>query len=120
MPPRKETQPKVRTKLVPTQVAKALAKGGGGIDSGKLLQSLIDCWGGPTQFARDIFAEYQAAKPGSLTRQRILEMATRLTVQVTSQDIARPKAASDMTDDELLASARGLLEKIGGTDTGPA
>jgi hypothetical protein len=40
-------------------------------------------------------------------------MATRLTVQVTGQDIAKPKPVSDMTQAELLASAKALLEKLG-------
>jgi hypothetical protein len=108
-----DPEPKVRTKLVPATVAKALAKGTASIDSAQLLNALIECWGGPRRFAADIFAEYQAAKPGTLTRQRILEMATRLTVQVTGQDIAKPKPVSDMTQAELLASAKALLEKLG-------
>jgi hypothetical protein len=109
---KKPAEPKVRTRLVPAQVAKALAEGGAGIDSGLLLKSLIDCWGGPVRFSRDIHQEFQDAKPGSLTRQRILEMMTRLTVQVTNQEIAKPKAVSDLTDAELVEAAQTIMEKL--------
>jgi hypothetical protein len=107
-------------RLVPTDLSKALAKSkGSGIDSGSLLSALIDIWGGPREFARDIFAEFSAAKAGSMTRQRILEMATRLTVQVTSQEIARPRTPAEMSDDELAERARVLLEKMYGPAPGP-
>lgn len=112
---------KVRVKLVPEEVAKAIARGAAAIDSAQLLNALIDCWGGPSRFAKDIFAEYQNARSGTLTRQRILEMLTRLTVQVTSQEIAKPKSATDMTDAELVVAAQSLLEKIHGpAPAGPA
>jgi hypothetical protein len=117
---KKPAESKVRSRLVPAQVAKALAEGGAGIDSGLLLKSLIDCWGGPVRFSRDIHQEFQDAKPGSLTRQRILEMMTRLTVQVTNQEIARPRPVSDMTDAELVAAASQIMEMLGDGTKQPA
>lgn len=104
---------KGKAKIDPVKVAKLMAKSQGiGIDSGGLLNELIDCWGGKRAFARDIFAEYQFAQPGSLQRQRILEMISRLTVQVTSQEISRPRGAVEMSDEELLLAAEALLERL--------
>ncbi len=99
--------------LVMKDVAKALARSGGaGIDAGGLLASLIQCWGGRERFAKDIFGEYQVAKPGSLTRQKILEMISRLTVQVTTQEINKPRGASEMTDEDLFLAAGSLLARL--------
>lgn len=111
--PKKPPSPLVKVRLVPEHVARALARGkGAGIDSAGLLNALIDRWGGKDRFASDIQSEFQAARPGSMTRQRILEMISRLTVQVTAQEGARPKPAREMSDADLIASARSLLEKI--------
>jgi hypothetical protein len=109
-----KSTPKIDAMLTTGEIARAVAKGAAAIDSGQLLNALIECWGGPSRFARDIFAEYQHAKAGSLTRQRILEMATRLTVQVTAQEIARPKSATEMTDQELVDQFRVMVEKLNG------
>lgn len=105
--------PKVKVRLVPEHIARALAKGkGAGIDSAKLLSALLDRWGGCDRFAQDIHGEFQQAKAGSMTRQRILEMISRLTVQVTSQEIAKPRSAREMSNAEILATARTLLERL--------
>lgn len=109
-----DTKSAFRNKLDTGVVAKALAKNSQAIDSGQLLNALIQQWGGPQRFAQDIFAEYQNAGPGTLARQRILEMLTRLTVQVTSQEVAKPRQVSDMTIDELLSAAQHLMEKLNG------
>jgi hypothetical protein len=112
----------VKVRLLPEHVAKALVRSKGvGIDSAGLLAALIDRWGGKDRFAMDIQQEFQCARPGSMTRQRILEMISRLCVQVTAQKLARPRTAREMSDAELLATARTLLEKIEhGHDSAPA
>jgi hypothetical protein len=115
-----KTTPKIGEELTTREIALAVTRGAAAIDSGQLLNALIECWGGPSRFARDIFAEFQFAKAGSLTRQRILEMATRLTVQVTAQEIAKPKSVTDMSDAELVAQFRELVEKINGRAAGSA
>lgn len=112
---------RVKVALVPEDVARAIAAGkGAGITSEGLLTSLIEAWGGRERFAKDIFAEFQHATPGSMVRQRITEMVSRLTVQVSSQEIARPKAARDMSDEDLLATARSLLERVHANVAGQA
>jgi hypothetical protein len=111
--PEPEGSEGVRIALVPATVARAAVRGrGAGIDSVGLLAALVKAWGGQDQFAQDVFAEFQAAAPGTMTRQRLLEMVTRIVVQVTAQEHARPKAAREMSQDELLESAQALLEKL--------
>jgi hypothetical protein len=101
----------------PEQIARVLGRRGtAGIDSGALLATLIEKWGGIDRFAADIMLEYQAAKPGGLTRQRILEMINRLCVVVTTQEIARPREAASMSDEDLVEAARTLVRRLGGPD----
>lgn len=115
-------RPKSAPKPMPSPDAmrEAIAATGNGVDSGMLLNSLIECWGGAGAFARDIFSEYQQGKPGGLTRQKILEMVSRLTIVVTNQQIARPRKPEDMTDDELAAVAAALLGRIHDHERPPA
>lgn len=121
MPRKTKTTPKIDAMLTTGEIARAVAKGAAAIDSGQLLNALIECWGGPGRFARDIFSEYQNAKVGSLNRQRILEMLTRLTVQVTSQEIAKPRSVTDMSDAELVDQFQAMVEKLNGRRVaGPA
>lgn len=114
--------PQKKKKLNATDVAKALAANPRGIDSGMLLNSLIECFGGSTRFSAAIYAEFSTAKPGSLTRTKIIEMISRLTVVVTQQEIAKPKRGEDLDDDELMASAAHLLKRMsdGPASTAPA
>jgi hypothetical protein len=103
----------VRIALVPETVARAAVRGkGAGIDSVGLLAALVKAWGGQDKFAQDVFAEFQSAGAGTMTRQRLLEMVSRLVVQVTAQEQARPRSAKEMSQDELLETARSLLEKL--------
>jgi hypothetical protein len=112
--------PKIGLSATPGEIAQALAKGSAAIDSGQLLNALIECWGGPSRFARDIFSEYQQAKVGSLNRQRILEMLTRLTVQVTAQEIAKPKSATEMSTEELVDEFQKMVKVINARAARPA
>lgn len=101
-----------RKKIDPAELVTALAKSAGGIDAGGLLESLIEQWGGRQRLAMDIFAEYKASKPGSMTRLRVIELVTRLTVVVTAQDLSRPKSAADMDEAELRRVATELIQRI--------
>jgi hypothetical protein len=92
-------------------IQRALSAGQGGVDSGLLLQSILTNWGSIDAFGRDIYSEYQAAKPGSFVRQKILDLMTRLVIKVTDQEIAKPRKPEDMSDAELMAQARALLER---------
>lgn len=61
--------------------------------------------------ARDVYKEFQQAKEGSMVRQRIIEMIARLTVQVTNQDLAKPKDKEEMTLEELEAEAAAVMAR---------
>ncbi len=104
--------PQNKKKLDTDDIAKALADNPRAIDSGMLLNALVECFGGPTRFAAEIFAEFKSASEGSLVRTKIIEMISRLTVVVTQQEIAKPKRGEDMDDDELVASATRLLKRM--------
>lgn len=112
--------PQHKKKLDPQAVAKALAANPRGIDSGMLLNSLIECFGGSQRFSAAIFAEFSAAKEGSLTRTKIIEMISRLTVTVTQQEIAKPRRGEDMEDEELMASAARMLKRMSDGPARPA
>ncbi|MBX6315912.1 MAG: hypothetical protein IRY99_23815 [Isosphaeraceae bacterium] len=105
---------------IPAEVKRLLAKPRRGVDSAALLNAIIEAWGGHQKLAFDAHTEYQAAKPGSMTRQRILEMITRLTVQVTTQDIAKPKDLDTMSIEDLEAEAFNLMLKMRGRTDGLA
>jgi len=81
-------------------------------DSGQLLSDLIEIWGGTRQLGADLYAEFQAAAPGSMTRQRILEMIQRLVITNTSNEISKPITPSDLDDDELERIALELTAKV--------
>lgn len=108
--------PQKKKKLDPEAIAKALAGDDRSVDSGMLLNAIIENWGGYQAFSRDIFSEYQAMKPGAMGRQKILEMVNRLTIVVTSQEIAKPRSPGDMTDEELATTARRYMAKLNDAD----
>lgn len=87
------------------------------VDSAGLLAAITDAWGGRVALARDVISEFKEAKPGSMPRQRILEMVSRLVIVVTNQDIARPRGAKEMTDDELNEFLELKLKRM--IDNGP-
>ena len=53
-----------------------------------------------------------------MTRQKILEMVNRLVVVTTNQQIARPRAPSDMDDEELEAAIGAHIGRLT-RDEGP-
>ncbi len=123
-PKTKPARPQPQPDL-PKALKAALSDRKGGIDSEQLLNALIDRWGGAERFANDIYQEFQKAPPGGMTRQRILEMMTRLTVTNTTHEIGRVIRPADMSDDELEALAMGYLARVAGApksgpDPGPA
>ena len=81
-------------------------------DASELLGAVIDNWGGPHALAADLRQDYLSAKPGSMTRQRIVEMISRLTVQVTNQGATSVKDPISMTDEEIMSEASRLMAMI--------
>lgn len=110
--PKKSTQPQQPVAATGvTDLKSLIADTRNKADSEVLLHEVLEAWGGPVQLARDLHAEFHAAGPGSMTRQRILEMIQRLIVSNTKDDLGRPSNPSDLSDDELAATALGLLSK---------
>jgi hypothetical protein len=96
---------------IPTGVKRAVAERKRGADSSALLNDLLEVWGGTRQFSLDVYAEYQKAAAGGMTRQRILEMMQRLVIMNTTHEVNRSTRPADLSDEELEAIAMRLLEK---------
>lgn len=97
---------------LPKALAVALAEKKSSADSETLLRDLLEAWGGTRQLAMDIFAEFQKAAPGGMTRQRILEMFQRLILTNTSMEIGRAVKPSDLSDDELDELALSYVRRL--------
>jgi hypothetical protein len=95
-------------------VAKVLAGSKPSTDSGALLASLIDRWGGTDRLAADIFGEFDAAPKGGMTRQRIIEMVQRLVINNTNNEIGKSRNPADMGDEELAQVAMNYLGRMAG------
>ena len=104
--------PKHKKKIDPGAVVAQLATNPKGIDSGSMLAEFIACFGGAQNFAREVYAEYEDAKPGTIVRTKIIEMIARLTQVVTAQELARPRRAEDMDDEELKDAATKLIGRM--------
>jgi hypothetical protein len=80
-----------------------------------LLASLIEAWGGQDLLAACLYTEFKSAQPGSMVRQRILELICRM---ISQHSDAEPPVPLDDLDDDALRSAivnltRPLAEKVG-------
>jgi hypothetical protein len=88
--------------LLNRRVLRDLSRGGLGADGANLLEAILDEWGGMGRFAHDMVLEFHSSRPGSITRQRILECVCRLINTYSNEDDAEP--VEDMTEEELVAS----------------
>ena len=95
----------------PTRFVDLLGARQRGIDTDELMREITAEWGGASKLARDIREEFAAAKPGSVTRQRILEMLTRIVVQATEREHVKVRKASDMTNEELVAFVSRIMDE---------
>jgi hypothetical protein len=82
-----------------------------GHDSNELLLQIMDVWGGPAQFARELLTEFHAAKPGSLIRQNILEMIQKLVVNNTNHAITKVIDPADLDDEDIDRELDGMFER---------
>lgn len=80
-----------------------------GFDRAGMLAALFGAWGGVDRFARDLYHEYQAAAPGSMTRQRLMDLVCRLLSQHTEDVKVRP--AEDLDDEELKKAVFDLINR---------
>ncbi len=80
MPEEMNRREQIETLLSPT-VIETLAESIPGFDRAGLLAGIIESFGGQDAFARAQVQEFNNAKPGSMTRQRLMEMWCRLLSQ---------------------------------------
>jgi len=97
---------------LPKGIERALTGRKPSADSEALLTDLIEIWGGTRRLAADLYAEYQAGKPGSMNRQKILDMIQRLIVNNTNHQIGTSLVPSDMTSDELETAALDYVMRL--------
>jgi hypothetical protein len=97
---------------IPKGLLRALAQRKASVDSEALLTDLIDVWGGSRQLSIDLRKEFNAAAPGTMVRQRIMEMLHRLIIVNTTHQIGTTHAPSDMTDEELEETALSYMRKV--------
>lgn len=72
-----------------------------------LIDRLLEEWpDGHVGFVRSIIKEFEAAQPGSGTRQMILRMITSIISEDTEQTDTRP--ITDLTDEELAQKVQAL------------
>ncbi len=84
------------------------------VDSGQLLNDLMERWGGTATFARDVMGEFQGAKQNSLVRQKILEMIQKLVVTNTVHQVTRIERPEDLDTEEIDAKLQELISRVVG------
>lgn len=92
---------KVKFDELPSQIQKAIVLDSNQIDQETLLSAIVDKFGGPNEIAATVYREYHDGQPGGITRQRIIEMITRLVINVSENNANLVKRPTDMTDQEL-------------------
>ena len=82
-----------------------------GHDANQLLVDIMTRWGGTRAFADALFEEFQAANPGSLIRQNLLEMIQKLVVNNTNHNITRIVNPTDLDDEEIEGELNAMIAK---------
>lgn len=80
-------------------------KHGTGLDQAELLEHILTAWGGARQLALDLKEAYDAAKPGSPTRARILEFVMGKMAKQNEQ----PENLSPMSRVDLLGEIKRIV-----------
>lgn len=101
-----------KTEELPKGLQNALADRQNATDSAAFLSDMIDIWGGPRALAQDVYTEYKAAHEGSMTRQRLLEMLSRLIQNTTSLGMSQVTRPSDMSDEDLERIALAYTKRV--------
>lgn len=102
-----ESAADVLQELLDPAVQKELTRINPRFNRADLIDRLLEEWpNGQVGFVRAIIKEFDAAAPGSGTRQMILRMITSIISEDTQQTETRPIA--DLNDDELAAKVKSL------------
>ena len=102
---------KVKAEVSVDAVRDALLTRRLGNDSNELLVQIMERWGGPAEFARSLFVEFEAAKPGSLIRQNILEMIQKLVVNNTNHNHTKTVNPTDLDDEDIQRELDAMLAR---------
>lgn len=105
---------------LPKGIERALGNRKPSADSEALLIDLVEIWGGTRALAKDLHTEFKGANPGSMCRQKILDMVHRLIINNTNHQIGVSLVPSDMTAEELEAAAFEYVKRVtDGSSTAP-
>lgn len=83
-----------------------------GVDSGQLLNDLMERWGGTATFARDVFGEFSKAKENGMVRQKILEMIQKLVVTNTVHQVTRIERPEDLDTEDIEMRLQALISRV--------
>lgn len=79
---------------------------------GEIFDRFYEKVGGPVAFADLLFTEFNAAQPGSLTRQRILDVVLK-TTKVLDERAEAASTLDGMSEEDLKREFRSILEEQG-------
>lgn len=99
-------------RLLEPEVVAELSRGVPGFDRAGLLASLIQAWGGLDQVAQSLYSEFNKAAPGSMIRQRILDLVCRMLSQHSNDPHVQP--VEEMNETELRHAILSVTEDFGG------
>jgi hypothetical protein len=97
-----KTKPPAKPDSVPESLKKALTENRINIDSGSLLNDIIDVWGGGRKIANDLHTEFQNAATGGMVKQKITELIVKLIINNTDKQLARVVPPSELSDADLV------------------
>lgn len=107
--------PRMAAKKPKTTAADALAPilaAGKEISVAELAEELVAQAGGAKEFAKLYMTELkQGTKQGSVARARMLDGILKIVTSASAQNKGQGKTEDQMTDEELRATARRLIEK---------
>ncbi len=108
-------QPNIAAVLLNQRVIRELAREVPGFNRKGLLADLFNQWvdgnkTGQAAFAQSICHEFKASKPGSIARQRILDMMCRL-INWHSDDV-KILPVEEMTEEELASAINASLPRL--------
>ncbi len=104
--------------LLSPSVIEQLTESIPGFDRAGLLAAIIESFGGQERLGAAIVTEYQHAAPGSMVRQRILDMICRMISQHSNQETVRP--VEEMETEELHAAILAMVPAMERASVGVA
>lgn len=101
-----------RKKATPPPDIRELLTSKSTVDQAMLLGELMEALGGVKALAQEMVHEYQQSRPGSMSRQKMLQMIQWLIVSTTQREMAQTLDAPQRTDEELQEAQDLLVEKL--------